>query len=659
MPKPETPACGRRLGVEDESTGVADPARLRALKRTGLLDSAREVAFDNLTRLARDLLGVPVALISLVGSDRQWFKSSDGLSEPWASRRETPLSHSFCKHVVESGEPFIVEEARDHPLVSQNLAIDDIGVEAYLGMPLTLPDSSVIGSLCAIDSKPRRWSTDDRTLLRELARCVMAEIVIRDRSDHARTTQGKLIAWSRPVVTGLAGLAFASCAATVELGPVTLSAALAGGAGVLFSYRRRQVSPDVTSGLNTAAVAAAAIALFAAAAPSAWVTVLLTSMVTFTVLWLIAWLNQIVLVVGAGLVIASALLVAGPSGEQVTALLATVLPMLGLACLLAHLVEKALRAHDATDLAASSSRLAIETLTMREVSSRNEEERRRTQMEQSVEHLRWSVGEILDGLEQRNSQVQEAAEHVASLTRSASASVAVAAANATTSIAKMSTIAKAADDLFRSIQSVGSRSDHSVQITEKLAQDVQHARRTVESLANRANAITTVVDIIADLTRQTNLLALNATIEAARAGQAGRGFAVVASEVKSLASQTAAAAETIGNQIGDVQHSVGDVVAMIAAVTERMTAVARDSDAVTRAVSEQISATSVIHRSINEMEALNLRTADDMADIAHASDKAQQGTARISETTDELLGQNRLITLKLDAFAASAVKARR
>ncbi len=137
----ETPTCERRLDVGGVSTSVANPARLRALKRTGLLDSPREVAFDNLTQLARDLLGVPVALISLVDSNRQWFKSSNGLSEPWASRCQTPLSHSFCKHVVESGEPFIVEDARNHPRVSRNLAIDDLGVSAYLGVPLTLPDS--------------------------------------------------------------------------------------------------------------------------------------------------------------------------------------------------------------------------------------------------------------------------------------------------------------------------------------------------------------------------------------------------------------------------------------------------------------------------------------------------------------------------------------
>ncbi len=129
-------------------TQVADVARLQALRRTGLLDTEREAAFDNLAGLAKDMLGVPVALISLVDADRQWFKSTEGLQDPWASRRETPLSHSFCKHVVETGEAFVVEEARTHPLVRHNLAITEIGVEAYLGMPLVLPGGAVIGSLC-------------------------------------------------------------------------------------------------------------------------------------------------------------------------------------------------------------------------------------------------------------------------------------------------------------------------------------------------------------------------------------------------------------------------------------------------------------------------------------------------------------------------------
>lgn len=642
---------------------VVDAARLRALKRTGLLDSEREVSFDNLTRLAKDLLSVPVALISLVDADRQWFKSSEGLGEPWASERQTPLSHSFCKHVVQSGEPLVVERAREHPLVKDNLAIDALGVEAYLGMPLTLPDGAVIGSLCAIDSKPRSWTEDDRALLRELARCVMAEVIIRDRSDHARTVQNRLVRSSSYVGVGAAVSALAYCAAKVGLESATLFAVAAACAAAAVSFRARRVSRSVAGGLSFAVVAASAIFLVSSAAPNEWLPILLPALVTSGILWLIVWLDRAVMLGGATILIASATLIIETSGGGGAAalwqLLATALPVLGIASILAHLTEKALRAHDATSMAASSSRLAIETLTMREISNRAEQEHRRSDLELSVEALRRSVGEILDGLEQRNAQVQDAAEHVASLTQSSTASVTVAAANAAASVVKMRTIAETADALLRSIQSVGTRSDHSVQVTDELANDVHLARLKAESLANRAGTISTVVDIIADLTRQTNLLALNATIEAARAGQAGRGFAVVASEVKSLASQTAGAAETIGNQIGAVQTSVNDVVAMIAAVTERMTVVARDSGAVTKAVSEQIAATSVIHRSITEMETLNQRTADDMDAIALASDKALQGTARICETTDELLDQNRLIGSKLDEFAVSTVAMKR
>ena len=82
---------------------LRDERRLAALWRTGLLDTPPEQVFDRLTRLVRRLLGTPVALVSLVDADRQFFKSAVGLPEPWAARRETPLSHSFCQHVVATG----------------------------------------------------------------------------------------------------------------------------------------------------------------------------------------------------------------------------------------------------------------------------------------------------------------------------------------------------------------------------------------------------------------------------------------------------------------------------------------------------------------------------------------------------------------------------
>ena len=160
---------------------LADAARLASLASTGLLDSDAEPSFDRLTRLAARFLGTPVALVSLVDDDRQFFKSCVGLPEPWAGRRQTPLSHSFCQHVVATREPLVVEDARLHPLVRDNRAISDLGVIAYLGIPLAI-DGQVIGSFCAIDGKPRAWTGDDVAMLRDLAESVVTEI--RLRAEH-------------------------------------------------------------------------------------------------------------------------------------------------------------------------------------------------------------------------------------------------------------------------------------------------------------------------------------------------------------------------------------------------------------------------------------------------------------------------------------------
>ena len=130
---------------DDLCQAIRNPARLAALRRTALLDTPPEEAFDRLTRLAARILNAPLALISLVDEDRQFFKSSQGLAEPWASRRETPLSHSFCQHVVGRGESLVIEDARQHPLVRDNPAIAELGVVGYLGIPLRTSDGCVLG----------------------------------------------------------------------------------------------------------------------------------------------------------------------------------------------------------------------------------------------------------------------------------------------------------------------------------------------------------------------------------------------------------------------------------------------------------------------------------------------------------------------------------
>ncbi len=167
---------GRRPGAEGGRGTVGDPERVDELRRTGLLDSAPEEAFDRITELAARLLDVPVALISLVDEDRQFFKSCVGLGEPWSTTRETPLSHSFCRHALDSPGPLVIEDARIHPLVRENLAIRDLDVIAYAGIPLITSDGHVLGSFCVIDSQPREWTTDEFMTLGDLAASVMTEI---------------------------------------------------------------------------------------------------------------------------------------------------------------------------------------------------------------------------------------------------------------------------------------------------------------------------------------------------------------------------------------------------------------------------------------------------------------------------------------------------
>jgi GAF domain-containing protein len=158
---------------------LADPQRLAALHRLDLLDTPPDEAFDRLARLAAAALDVPIALVSLVDADRQFFKSQVGLREPWASRRETPLSHSFCKYAVAAGAPLVIDDARAHPLVRGSPAIEALGVVAYAGIPLVTPEGHALGTLCAIDTAPRAWTVAQVATLGDLAACAMTEIELR------------------------------------------------------------------------------------------------------------------------------------------------------------------------------------------------------------------------------------------------------------------------------------------------------------------------------------------------------------------------------------------------------------------------------------------------------------------------------------------------
>lgn len=154
-------------------------SRLEALKRTGLMDSSPQVAFDRAVRLAKRILSSDVALFSLVDDKRQFFVAQIGLAEPYATVRQTPLYQSVCQYVVTHDEPLTVSDAREVAFLRENLAVTDMNVVAYLGVPVRAPEGDVLGSFCAIQSTPRDWTEDERTVLVDIAATVESEIKLR------------------------------------------------------------------------------------------------------------------------------------------------------------------------------------------------------------------------------------------------------------------------------------------------------------------------------------------------------------------------------------------------------------------------------------------------------------------------------------------------
>jgi diguanylate cyclase (GGDEF)-like protein len=149
--------------------------RRRSLYELDILDSGTEEAYDRVTRTAARLFEVPIALVSLVDANRQWFKSRCGL-EACETRRDI----SFCGHTILSETPLVVEDAsRDLRFSDNPLVIGEPSIRFYAGQPLETPDGSRIGTLCLIDRKPREFGSEELLALKDLGGIIENLLAIR------------------------------------------------------------------------------------------------------------------------------------------------------------------------------------------------------------------------------------------------------------------------------------------------------------------------------------------------------------------------------------------------------------------------------------------------------------------------------------------------
>lgn len=177
------------LPTELEITAaVAHRRRLQAVRLSGMLENGKDERFDRLTRVAAQLVNVPATLISIIAEDHDLYKSMHWLGQE-SSGQQCVTGRTLCHYGLLMAGPLVINDVMDHPEFRNTVAFD-LGIRAYLGIPLVTDDGEHIGSFCAVDLVPREWSQRDIGILSELAYSTLREIKLqRTLSEMARNVE--------------------------------------------------------------------------------------------------------------------------------------------------------------------------------------------------------------------------------------------------------------------------------------------------------------------------------------------------------------------------------------------------------------------------------------------------------------------------------------
>jgi len=276
--------------------------------------------------------------------------------------------------------------------------------------------------------------------------------------------------------------------------------------------------------------------------------------------------------------------------------------------------------------------------------------RQKAKMIETANAFEAKVGALVSQVSASASELHVTAQSMSAMATQANQQASTVAAAAEEASAGVQTVASAAEELSASIGEITRQVTESAKISNQAVDDARRTDGIVRTLADNAQKIGQVVDLISNIAGQTNLLALNATIEAARAGDAGKGFAVVASEVKSLAAQTTKATQEIGSQINEIQSATGEAVAAIKQIGTTIEKVSTIATAIATSVEQQANATNEIARNVQQTAESTQEVGSNIAGVTQAANETGAAAAQVLSAAGELSKQAETVAAEVGLF---------
>jgi methyl-accepting chemotaxis protein len=263
-----------------------------------------------------------------------------------------------------------------------------------------------------------------------------------------------------------------------------------------------------------------------------------------------------------------------------------------------------------------------------------------------------SVGQLVGLMASGAGELEATAKSMTGTAESTNQRATAVSTAATQASSRVQTVAASAEELSSSITEISRQVAQSAEVTGRAVESARRTDTIVRALAEGAQQIEHVAELISSIAQQTNLLALNATIEAARAGDAGRGFAVVAAEVKTLAGQTAQATQEIGDRIAQIQNATKEAVGAIGGITTTIEEVGAIAATIGSAIEEQGAATAEIARNVTQTAEATRDVTTNIGGVSTAAHETGSAASHVLTAASNLSKQAEQLASEVDTFLA-------